>query len=249
MNGDTPAGEALLPTPENVQKVVDLLRAKDAETVKAIGHLMDAEEVSLFKMAADIIDAYRRPVDGEAEGFATWHRARAGEWRKTAAAYLKDIEPNKSGHDRCITKAEFHEAAAEALARRPAPAEAERLAEMMERRAAYFRTGYLIVPPVNRDEYPYGGATRHRPALFDDFAKECAEAAAALRAPAVAGWRVAAEKIAENVALAVCELPDRTSPDDWPEALLVTANELHEIVLNEVLSALPPAPRAEEDTP
>lgn len=28
----------------------------------------------------------------------------------------------------------------------------------------------------------------------------------------------------------VAELPDRTSPDDWPEALLVTAEELREIL-------------------
>lgn len=137
------AGDGLagLPTTENVQKVVDLLRAKDAETVKAIGHLMDAEEVSLFKMAADIIDAYRRP-DGEAEGFATWHRARAGEWRKTAAAYLKDIEPNKSGHDRCITKAEFHEAAAAHL-RTAAPGgwREEELVPIIARRLAKLENG------------------------------------------------------------------------------------------------------------
>lgn len=32
----------------------------------------------------------------------------------------------------------------------------------------------------------------------------------------------------------VCELPDRTSPDDWPEAMLVTDDELHNILLEEV---------------
>lgn len=37
------------------------------------------------------------------------------------------------------------------------------------------------------------------------------------------------EQIADAICLEVCELPDRTSPDDWPEALLVTAEELHAI--------------------
>lgn len=40
---------------------------------------------------------------------------------------------------------------------------------------------------------------------------------------------------AENIATAVCrtvaELPDRNSPEDWPEAMLVTADELRSIVL------------------
>lgn len=33
-----------------------------------------------------------------------------------------------------------------------------------------------------------------------------------------------------EVCLRVCELPDRTSPDDWPEACLVTPDELSEIL-------------------
>ena len=37
--------------------------------------------------------------------------------------------------------------------------------------------------------------------------------------------------IADEIVLAVCELPDRTSPEDWPEALLVTTDELHAIVI------------------
>lgn len=47
-----------------------------------------------------------------------------------------------------------------------------------------------------------------------------------------------AEMIADRVCLRVCELPDRTSPDDWPEALLVTSNELHAIVREEVAAWL-----------
>lgn len=31
----------------------------------------------------------------------------------------------------------------------------------------------------------------------------------------------------------VAELPDRTSPDDWPEAMLVTAEELDRILVEE----------------
>lgn len=34
----------------------------------------------------------------------------------------------------------------------------------------------------------------------------------------------------------VAELPDRNSPDDWPEAMLVTGDELAEIVADEVRS-------------
>ena len=33
-----------------------------------------------------------------------------------------------------------------------------------------------------------------------------------------------------DIAVAVSELPDRTSPDDWPEAMLVTASEISAIV-------------------
>lgn len=39
------------------------------------------------------------------------------------------------------------------------------------------------------------------------------------------------QQIAEQVVRDVCELPDRTSPDDWPEAMLVTGEEPHLIVL------------------
>jgi hypothetical protein len=40
-----------------------------------------------------------------------------------------------------------------------------------------------------------------------------------------------AKKIAESVVREVCELSDRSSPDDWPEAMLVTGEELHAIVV------------------
>jgi hypothetical protein len=30
----------------------------------------------------------------------------------------------------------------------------------------------------------------------------------------------------------ICELPDRSSPDDWPEAMLVTPDELRRIVVS-----------------
>jgi hypothetical protein len=36
--------------------------------------------------------------------------------------------------------------------------------------------------------------------------------------------------ILDEIVLAVCELPDRTSPDDWPEAMLVTPEELKFII-------------------
>lgn len=48
--------------------------------------------------------------------------------------------------------------------------------------------------------------------------------------------------IAEQVVRDVSELPDRSSPEDWPEACLVTGDELHAIVVRtiEELSAVPP---------
>lgn len=38
------------------------------------------------------------------------------------------------------------------------------------------------------------------------------------------------DAVAARVVQDVAELPDRTSPDDWPEAMLVTADELTAIV-------------------
>lgn len=50
------------------------------------------------------------------------------------------------------------------------------------------------------------------------------------------------ERVANEVATTVCqdvaELPDRTSLDDWPEAMLVTADELQLIVAREITEAL-----------
>lgn len=40
--------------------------------------------------------------------------------------------------------------------------------------------------------------------------------------------------IADAVVLAVSELPDRTSPDEWPDAMLVTGEELREIIMTEL---------------
>lgn len=38
-------------------------------------------------------------------------------------------------------------------------------------------------------------------------------------------------EIIEGVIRDVAELPDRTSPEDWPEAMMVTADELRSILL------------------
>lgn len=46
-----------------------------------------------------------------------------------------------------------------------------------------------------------------------------------------------AEKIAQGIVREVAELPDRTSPEDWPDALLVTADELVAILTSYLLSA------------
>lgn len=47
-----------------------------------------------------------------------------------------------------------------------------------------------------------------------------------------------ADKLAiEQIIRDVAELPDRTSPDDWPEVMLVTADELT-IILERALAAI-----------
>jgi hypothetical protein len=52
--------------------------------------------------------------------------------------------------------------------------------------------------------------------------------------PPVGMTREAIDKFADAVVLRVCELPDRTSPEDWPEALLVTSKELHFILVDQL---------------
>ncbi|MEJ5127669.1 hypothetical protein WH367_16630 [Comamonas sp. MYb21] len=42
------------------------------------------------------------------------------------------------------------------------------------------------------------------------------------------------ECIADQICLSVAELPDRDSPADWPQAMLVTSDELRNIVLNAI---------------
>ncbi|HEX3863554.1 MAG TPA: hypothetical protein VHY35_17865 [Stellaceae bacterium] len=41
----------------------------------------------------------------------------------------------------------------------------------------------------------------------------------------------AAERLADALVIDVCELPDRTSPEDWPEMLLITPDELYTMAL------------------
>lgn len=52
---------------------------------------------------------------------------------------------------------------------------------------------------------------------------------------------IADVKVADAIATAACrrvaELPDRDSPTDWPEAMLVTEQELHMIVRESVIAA------------
>lgn len=51
-------------------------------------------------------------------------------------------------------------------------------------------------------------------------------------------------EVVEEILRGVAELPDRTSPDDWPEAMLVTHDELESIV-RAALAA--PAPAGVEE--
>lgn len=43
-----------------------------------------------------------------------------------------------------------------------------------------------------------------------------------------------ADHVVGDVLHDVANLPDRTSPDDWPDAMLVTAAELRQIVLDAI---------------
>ena len=62
--------------------------------------------------------------------------------------------------------------------------------------------------------------------------------APATPAPAVDGVEVNAKRIADLVVQDVCELPDRSSPEDEPEMMLVTGEELHELIVNQIENAL-----------
>lgn len=44
-------------------------------------------------------------------------------------------------------------------------------------------------------------------------------------------------EVADNITRTVAELPDRSSPEEWPEAMLVTADELRQIVRDAVDAA------------
>lgn len=72
-----------------------------------------------------------------------------------------------------------------------------------------------------------------------------ADAHRAAPAPAAGAVPTDAAGIATTVCRQVAELPDRNSPEDWPEAMLVTADELHMIV-REALGAAAPAQEAED---
>ena len=47
------------------------------------------------------------------------------------------------------------------------------------------------------------------------------------------------QEIAALVCREVGELPDRTSPEGWPEAMLVTHDELHAIVVQALRQSRP----------
>lgn len=54
-----------------------------------------------------------------------------------------------------------------------------------------------------------------------------------------------AQTLAQAICLDVAELPDRTSPHDWPDAMLVTADELTEIVIRQSQERMEERVRAE----
>lgn len=57
----------------------------------------------------------------------------------------------------------------------------------------------------------------------------------------------AADEIATAVCRSVAELGDRNSPEDWPEAMLVTQGEMHLIVREAVIASQPTGVPAQGD--
>lgn len=49
--------------------------------------------------------------------------------------------------------------------------------------------------------------------------------------PATVAAKARRETLIASIVNDVAELPDRTSPDDWPDAMLVTADELRNIMV------------------
>lgn len=72
-------------------------------------------------------------------------------------------------------------------------------------------------------------------------APQAAQAAVPEAREALAKRLIADVQVAATIATAACqrvaELPDRASPADWPEAMLVTGDELHMIVREAVIEA------------
>ncbi|MGJ7497505.1 hypothetical protein ACSFA8_20855 [Variovorax sp. RT4R15] len=55
--------------------------------------------------------------------------------------------------------------------------------------------------------------------------------------------------VADSICKNVAELPDRNSPEDWPEAMLVTQSELREIVLDAIAEWVDFSTPSSDDTP
>jgi hypothetical protein len=65
----------------------------------------------------------------------------------------------------------------------------------------------------------------------EEVARAAWEAAQKLEAPSDGPVRGEAGDWIDAVVLDICEIPDRTSPDDEPEIMLVKADELRRIIL------------------
>ncbi|MFD1839101.1 hypothetical protein [Paracidovorax cattleyae] len=80
--------------------------------------------------------------------------------------------------------------------------------------------------------------------LADPERREAARVDRETLAKRLIGEVVEASAIASRICREVAELPDRNSPPDWPQAMLVTSDELHQIV-RETLIAVAPRPQAD----
>lgn len=120
------------------------------------------------------------------------------------------------------------------------------LGDMLNQRGAFAASGIPAAPHLERvPAYVCG---------VDLSAEGLADLKKALADPRRGAWGLHVERmpapalnakdIAANVCRRVAELPDRNSPEDWPEAMLVTGQELIDVVMCEITQAMETAPHA-----
>ena len=160
--------------------------------------------------------------------------AERNEWRASRIAYANEFPLNADGEPDVVNvHANIRSLKAQ-------------LAEAQAALKTVMRNAELSKEPCGPDpESP--AAIRN--GKFAGLASIAAQGLGMVRGPSLTEHLVEAQKDAEpaaqqgdNIAVRVCrsvaELPDRDSPEGWPEAMLVTHEELHAIVLGALADAM-----------